>query len=336
MAFRLFWQIFLILYACVFMDKHIVAQDNILLSNLVHEKWKYSYQIHLGDNQTIHTALQIDWQLYFSVTDTLYMQWNDQSSFAHYILEDNQIQSSILPFSSLKVISCQSDELILEFRLNTSDQYHFYFHKSTLDNTPSFTPSSMLNTIVYRYKNPRQEELIHQEYLQSIGKKKSIRTKTQKTNYQSFPDDSSPEFLQIEMTGGGFRGGIDPVYRNILLIRNDGSLLFEYETKSSGLQTWKKKLNRDSLNSLITYIESKNFFTFEKIYSCRSASCYKRLSGDPVPIALRLCITKGTMRKVVSIAIWDGKGREKALIDYPAALDDIVRAIQLVADISIK
>ena len=313
-----------------------LAQDSTLLAKLVDEKWNYRYQIHVGENQTIHRATTMNWALYFSSTQKLYQQKSDRSSCASYTLSDRKIISPILPFGPLSIVSCSETELVLIFDLNSIDQYQFYFTKELVSPNDTFIPKHTLTSVVYHYKNPQQQDLVHQEYLSSIGRKNAVKKKKRNRRIPSNVPIDEPEFLQVELTGGGFRGGLDPVYRNILLIRTDGSLLFEYETKRSGLQSWKKKINRDSLNSLVKYIESKNFFTFEKIYSCRSAGCFKRLASDPPPIAMRLCVSKGSRRKVVSIAIWDGKGRDKSLIDYPRELDDIVRAIQLVADISVK
>ena len=210
-----------------------LAQDSTLLAKLVDEKWNYRYQIHVGENQTIHRATTMNWALYFSSTQKLYQQKSDRSSCASYTLSDRKIISPILPFGPLSIVSCSETELVLIFDLNSIDQYQFYFTKELVSPNDTFIPKHTLPSVVYHYKNPQQQDLVHQEYLSSIGRKNAIKKKKRNRRVPSNVPKDEPEFLQVELTGGGFRGGLDPVYRNILLIRTDGSLLFEYETPAA-------------------------------------------------------------------------------------------------------
>ena len=60
--------------------------------------------------------------------------------------------------------------------------------------------------------------------------------------------------------GGGFYGGIDPVYRNMILIKSDGKVVREYQSEMQGLIVNKHYISRDNLEKLVAYIEEKHFF----------------------------------------------------------------------------
>jgi hypothetical protein len=144
-------------------------------------------------------------------------------------------------------------------------------------------------------------------------------------------DEAPKETMQVELVGGGFFGGVDPVYRNMILIKSDGQVIKEYQSALQGLQVSKHTIERETLEDLVAFIEDHHFFEFDQTYACEVAACEKRLQNKPRPIALRLAVTKGVRRKIVTIPIWDGRGKQHSFINYPDELDAIVRAIMNVA-----
>ena len=64
---------------------------------------------------------------------------------------------------------------------------------------------------------------------------------------QKLKEEAPRELIQIELVGGGFYGGVDPVYRNMTLIKTDGRVIREYQTELQGLRVSKHNIERDSL-----------------------------------------------------------------------------------------
>ncbi|RMD74713.1 MAG: hypothetical protein D6818_02730, partial [Bacteroidetes bacterium] len=56
-----------------------------------------------------------------------------------------------------------------------------------------------------------------------------------------------------------------------------------------------------------------------------------RKKQAPRPVPLRLAVTYGDRRKVVTIAIWGKDDAGIQYVDYPPALDAIIEAIQRMA-----
>jgi hypothetical protein len=138
--------------------------------------------------------------------------------------------------------------------------------------------------------------------------------------------------IRIELTGGGFFGGADPVQRDFILIRENGRLIHERQTVSKGLRVTKKSLSNRQLSELADFIRTSGFFALDSQYGCATPECENRLHSQPTPIPLRLAVTDGLDRHVVEVAIWPEAGAAASPISIPPELVRIVQAIRRLSE----
>lgn len=138
--------------------------------------------------------------------------------------------------------------------------------------------------------------------------------------------------IRIELTGGGFFGGADPVQRDFILIRENGRLIHERQTVSKGLRVTKKSLSNRQLSELADFIRTSGFFALDSQYGCATPECENRLRSQPTPIPLRLAVTDGLDRHAVEVAIWPDAGAAASPISIPPELVRIVQAIRRLSE----
>ena len=200
-------------------------------------------------------------------------------------------------------------------------QYHFVRVESK--NAPFAKPGNELPEVLIEAENPNKPDSDKPNWW-AFGKKKS------KKNKPSEPSPA-PTYINIELAGGGYYGGIDPVLKDFIHIKSDGRLIKEYQSIHNGLLVNKKNISREELEQFCEYLKKQGFFDMERVYDCSDPACHKRKSMKPAPIPLRLSITFGTQKKVITIAIWGKDDLGVRYVDYPPALDNIIDAIQRMA-----
>jgi hypothetical protein len=160
----------------------------------------------------------------------------------------------------------------------------------------------------------------------AFGKKNKKRKKRNKKE-----PEKKQIYISIELIGGGYYGGIDPVLKDYIYIKSNGRLIKEFKSLHGGLVVTKKDIPRDEIEQFAEYIISQRFFDFEAIYDCESSICQNRKRNKPTPIPLRLAVAYGSRKKVVTVSIWGDDIDNLKYVDYPTALDNIVEAIQRMA-----
>ncbi|MBK8489659.1 MAG: hypothetical protein IPL49_01835 [Saprospirales bacterium] len=158
----------------------------------------------------------------------------------------------------------------------------------------------------------------------------SNETPVNKKNHRTWIDGERE--IRIELTGGGFFGGADPVQRDFILIKENGRLIHERQTVNTGLRVDKKTLSRRQLADLADFIRANGFFDMETRYGCTRIDCENRLLAQPKPIPLRLAVSDGLDRHVVEVGIWPVEEGTPALLTFPPALKAIVDAIKKVGE----
>lgn len=138
--------------------------------------------------------------------------------------------------------------------------------------------------------------------------------------------------IRIELTGGGFFGGADPVQRDFILIKENGRLIHERQTVNTGLQVEKATLSMRQMAELAEFIRGNGFFSMEPRYGCATPECEDRLLALPRPVPLRLAVTDGLDRHVVEVAIWPEGHDKEAFVAIPSSLKNIVDAIRSLAE----
>ncbi len=140
---------------------------------------------------------------------------------------------------------------------------------------------------------------------------------------------SEDDYVEIFVSGGYFRGGIDAKKHNQIMISNAGLVQSYYESEASGAYTKESKIERSELVALAKWIAENNFFEFEREYTCLDGSnnCQERLNTAPYPVPLKIVVAVGQRRNVVSVPIFAPEmGAD--YINYPKNLNKIVKAIQ--------
>jgi hypothetical protein len=141
------------------------------------------------------------------------------------------------------------------------------------------------------------------------------------------PPAAPPMLINIELNGGGYFGGIDPVFRNFTHIKTDGRVIREFKSQHQPLLVVRQNISRDELEAFAEYVAKEGFFEMERLYDCRDPACQARKSESPTPIPLRLSVTYGRRKHVVTISIFGDDDTRRRYVDYPEALDRIIGTI---------
>lgn len=321
----------------------------------VNTKWKYTYTTHAESNTVIHKAdEQYDHFIFFRYDYGFQNYLNGTLTDGLWRLnkEQNELFYNFRKVDWWRIADFDKKTLILEFTMNRKSSYRYHFIRVEDKDAPFVRDPNDLPDVFVDFEEPT-DRLTTESYLSyleergiSYNQKRWERTQARRTRREErrrlrlaktergrakLAEEAPKELLQVELVGGGFFGGVDPVYRNIILIKSDGQVIKEYQSALQGLQVSKHTIERQTLEELVTFIEEKQFFDFDQTYICEGAACQKRLQAKPRPIALRLAVTKGVRRKIITIPIWDGRGKAHSFINYPDELDAIVRAIMNVA-----
>ncbi len=322
----------------------------------VNTKWKYTYTTHAESNTVIHKADEdYEYFVFFKYDFGYQMYLNGTLTDGIWKLnqEANELKYNFRRVEWWRIASFSEEALILEFTMNRKSSYRYHFIRVSDADAPFERSPHDLPDVNVNFANNTQEtesdsyatflrdrgvkynkKAWERRRLRQERREKNRIARLQKTERgrAKLAAEQPKEMMQVELVGGGFYGGVDPVYRNMILIKTDGRVIKEYQSQLQGLQVSKHNISRENLEKLVAYIEQNHFFEFDQIYTCENQDCIKRLSNKPRPIALRIAITKGVHRKIITIPIWDGKGKAQALIDYPEELDAIVQAIEKIAN----
>ena len=142
----------------------------------------------------------------------------------------------------------------------------------------------------------------------------------------------APAPIRIEVTGGGYYGGINPVYRQFVRIDTRGRLIREVHTREDGLLITKKDIPRKELEEFAAWIAAHGFFELEREYTCQDRVCRDRLQRRPKPVPLRLMVHYDDEHHLVTVPVWGEDNHQVRYVDYPPVVDQIVETIYRMAD----
>ncbi len=296
-------------------------------------RWQFTYASHVGSDEVIFRAEDgYEHFVWFKYNDSCYTYFNGnlETDLWEINLQGTRLTYRFSDIRDWAVAVFNERVLVLEFQLQ-NQAYRYHFLRVSETETPFFTyaanelPEVEVSRIV-QGKDPHPYRFLKNEKGKGFRQPASKMPKSKKEKEDSPQEEQ--EFLQIELVGGGFSGGPDPVYRNFLVIKTDGRVIRELQTEAGGLRVWKSNISRQHLEELVLYIEKKNFFDMQQLYACSTELCMNRLRDKPRPIALRLALTKGSTRKVVTLSIWEGLGASRRWVNYPPEIDMIIKAIE--------
>lgn len=143
--------------------------------------------------------------------------------------------------------------------------------------------------------------------------------------YEKIRDDAH---IDIYVSGGGFRGGINPLIHNYIMISSSGYLQRLYETEVEGKVKTEAMIDRETLLDFVKWVAENGFFEMDRKYECADddKQCQSRLKQYPKPIPMKLVIAVGPYRNVVSIPMY-APHLQDDLIEYPKEIRKIVEAI---------
>lgn len=290
---------------------------------IIETKWKYAYALHLESNTIIHKAENTyEFFLYFKYNYTYEQFLNGKFSKGNWRLIDEELYYSFKHINQFTIAAIDKQVMILEFtQANSRGTYQYHFTKVNSSDAPFVKPVNELPLVNVEINNPQQTK----KKWWAFGKKR--KRKKQQAAAAKVP----LTYISIEITGGGFYGGIDPVERDYIQIKNDGRLIKEFKTAYNGLMVTKKTIPRQELEKFAQSIIDKGFFDMERIYNCESLICQERKTEQPTPIPLRIAVAYGDRRKVITISIFGKDERKIQYVPYPEALDHIIAGIQNMA-----
>ena len=289
-------------------------------------KWKYTYTLHVESNTIIHQADDSYRYFIHFRYDYIYEQFlNDEMTRGRWALDGSMLDYSFRHIGQFEVAEVNKKLLVLEFKqANSKGTYRYYYLRVEHDEAPFIKPRNELPDVVVETADPRKRGWL------SFGKKSRKKRRKLKRD-QGDKYEEKDIYISIELIGGGYYGGVDPVLRDYIHIKSNGRLIKEYKSVNQGLQVVKKNISREELEQFAEYIIEKKFFEFDQIYDCDNNLCKERKRRKPTPIPLRLAVAYGSMKKVVTISIWGKEDKNYGYVEYPAAIDHIIEAIQTMA-----
>lgn len=285
-------------------------------------KWKYTYALHLESNTIIHQAENYyDYYLHFRY-DFIYVQYlNGKISKGNWSLKDRELFYTFKNIKKFEVAELSKKKLILEFtQPNAKGTYQYHFIRVETHETPFINPANQLPEVNVEAVDLRPREEKKKWWVFNKKKRKKKRRKDKAA--------SNDPYINVELIGGGYYGGINPVLRDFIHIKSDGRLVKEFKSVENGLIVTKKNIPRAELESFVEWVKKEGYFEFDRMYDCSTVACSNRKRQKPTPIPLRLAITLGTKRKVVTISIWGEDETKAQYVDYPPVLNDIIDMVQ--------
>ncbi len=311
---------------------NLIAQENNIQGSspddrlFVESKWRYTYTLEAESNTVIHKAdKDYDYYLYFRYDYTYQEFYNGKMTRGNWSLNGRTLFYSFQHVNKFEIAQLNKSVLVLEFtQRNSKSSLQYHFVRVDSKDAPFVKPDNELPEVIVEAENPSVS-----------GKKKEKRRWSIFRRNHRIEEEAAkppPVYINVELIGGGYYGGIDPVLKDFIHIKTDGRLIKEYQSVHNGLLVTKKNIPREELEMFADYVVKQGFFDFERVYDCDVPGCSKRKGMKPSPIPLRLSIAYGQRKKVVTIAIWGKDDLGVQYVDYPPALDKIIDAIQRMAN----
>ncbi len=289
---------------------------------IVETKWKYTYTLHVSSNTILHQAdNNYDFFIHFKYDYTYEQYLNGKFTSGVWSLNSNDLFYQFKHISKFKIKEVNNEKLVLEFTQPISKGYYqYHFVRVTSSNAPFVKPPNELPDVNVEANISRKADSKHWWSIFSKEKKEEKIVVSKKKD--------KPLFISFELIGGGYYGGIDPVLRDYIQIKNTGRLIKEFKSVHKGLVVTKKYIPRSELEEFAEYILAQKVFELNRIYDCSDSACQKRKHQKPIPIPLRLVIAIGKRKKVITINVWGKDKHNIKYVDYPPVLDEIISTIQ--------
>ncbi len=288
-------------------------------SQLAGTKWRYSYTLHVESNTTVHQAdKNYQYFLYFKFDNTYEQYLHGKFSQGKWRLFGNAINYTFRNVDKFEIAVLNNKVLVLEFQQpNSHNTYQYYYVAAEDAESPFVRPQNELPEIIVLAPTKQKSKNRWWNFLtRATPEKKETTTK------KEYP------YMSVELIGGGFYGGIDPVVKDFTRIDSEGKLLHEFQTVNKPLEVTKRTIPKEELMEFMEYAQKNNFFSMERIYDCESVVCQKRKIQKPTPIPMRVVINYGDRKRVITISIYGEDAQHVKYVDYPPQLNNIIEAIR--------
>jgi hypothetical protein len=283
-------------------------------------RWKYQETTHVSSGTVIHEASDgYKFFVYFQYDYNYQTYLNGTLDKGNWLIDakGNEIYFQFRNMSWWKVIKVDKQSLELEFNMGRGT-FRYSFVNATKDETRFFDGENLGIEGFADF----DETAVENENKKKKKAKKVMADITPK----------APPSIEIQLVGGGYFGGIDPVLKDYIHLKPNGRLIREVETVQSGLRKSAKDIPREDMEKLIEFIETKGFFDLDNTYDCTDGNCQKRKRVKPTPVPLTLVIRHGGKKKVVVITVYGQDGKRGRYVNYPPEIDIIIKNIRLLIE----
>ncbi|HMG16063.1 MAG TPA: hypothetical protein VK590_11485, partial [Saprospiraceae bacterium] len=269
-------------------------------NRLYETKWKYINTLD-QHSQTIvhHSTEEYKNYLYFKLNKSVEIYLNGIRTQKEWNVKGPKLYMPFRDVDSFMIVKLDGNSLVLEYNNKAGrGTYEYHFNKLEDSATIFKRPDYLLPEVKINSKREHLKEGEHTKGLFArfwdwiFG------------NPEEKADKPEPIFVNIEVIGGGYYGGIDPAIKNYIQLKTNGLLIREYETAYKGLVKTQKSISREELEQFVEYIDKKGFFELPSNFECIDPRCLTRLNKKPVPIPLRISVTYGIKHKVINVPIY--------------------------------
>ncbi|MBP6828315.1 MAG: hypothetical protein KA165_17245 [Saprospiraceae bacterium] len=294
-----------------------VAKAQSCVSRLLETHWQYTYTLHLETNSLIQQAGdQLRHFLYFRFDSVCRQNLNGKTAETGWWTDSQQLHLAFRQNDQFD-LTCLND-YSLELKYHSKDGKSTYVHhfvRIRREESPLTSGNNMLPVV--------------QVQTVSLPKTNPALAASQPISLPA-PGDGD---VAVELTGGGYYGGINPVQHDYITIGYDGRLIHEFESMQGKRLVQKANVSKEELEKFIEWATKEQHFPdMASSYDCKTPDCEKRKSVKPTPVPLRLSIAAGETRKMVTISIWGLDRNGRRYVSYPPEIDRIVDAIQRMAN----
>ncbi len=292
---------------------------DIVESKLYETKWQYNYTLHQKSQTQVHQSTDgYKNYLYFKLDKSAQIYLNGKIESQNWRIKGPKLILHFHDVDSFLIAKLDGNNLVLEYnRSQGNESYEYHFSK--LDDSSSIFkhPDYLLPEVKIKSKRITNASSEHS---------KSLFTKFWEWIFGTPKDEPykpEPTFINIEVIGGGYYGGIDPPIKNYIQLKTDGHLIREYETAYNGMVKTQKSISRAELEQFVEYIDKKGFFELPSSFECTDPKCRLRLSKKPTPIPLRISVTYGIKHKVINVPIYGLDEKNYSYLTYPPIVEQI-------------
>ncbi len=288
---------------------------------LIETQWSYIYATHPESGDILHRGGEdFEYFVYFKFDQSYIALLNRDRYVGKWTIEGIQFQFSFNGVSNFRIHQLTDERLVLLYESEyTGQQMLYHFSAVSPMDSPLNKVENLLPKVTVNQNNEKEKKQGEGWFSRWLDRL-----------FHRYTPAPEP-YVRIELTGGGFYGGLNHVLKDYITIDNDGTLIKEMMTEEYGNHKLIAQIEREELLRFTEFVSEKGFFDMPRTIDCQTNHCIDRKYEKPTPIPLRLSITYGERKNIVTVPIWGKESRRGQWIRVPGELEAIVFAIQNMA-----